>query len=434
MDKKRLLNLKQGDLAVVVGSGASGIAASRLLHRTGARVRMLDSREDAFDEEFLREHAGDGLEFVVGPHKPEHFQGAALVVPSPGVPMRVLTPLLAEAGNPLWMSELELGFHYVKEPILAVTGTSGKTTTSSLAAAMLEASGKKVFLGGNIGTPLSEYIVERELTGVTADVLVLEVSSFQLLGCSSFSPQVGMLLNLSENHLDQHKDMQEYVDCKFKLFSQQTQDDFAVISPALKEEAVKRGVRSKIECYENTGLFTRTRLLGGHNQLNLDAAFLAVSKFGVTLEQAQRVAEVFQPIENRLENVGEWKGIMYVNDSKCTTVEALRVALQSFNRPVRLLAGGKFKGGDLAGLAPLLKERVQAVGLYGASRDVFEKAWGGVVPVSYNETLEEAMTALRSQCVSGDVILLAPACSSYDQYANYLERGEDFRRIAEKLQ
>ena len=175
------------------------------------------------------------------------------------------------------------------------------------------------------------------------------------------------------------------------------------------------------------------QLIGPHNHANAEAAWQACREFGVTLENARRAVKEFKSLPHRLERIAEKDGVLYVNDSKCTTVEALKVALASFDRPVLLMAGGKFKGGDLEGLAPLLKEHVKAVGLFGGSRDIFEKAWGTLLPTSWDENLHKVLTRLRGMAKPGDVILLAPATSSYDQYKNYLERGDDFRRAVGEL-
>lgn len=423
-----------GSLAVVVGAGASGEAAARLLHEKGAKVRLLERNPDTVGQSLLVLAAELGIEIITGPHEPAHFAGASLVVPSPGVPFTMLRPLLEAAGSPPVLAEMELAYRYTNEPILAVTGTSGKTTTVSLAAAMLEASGKKVFLGGNIGTPLSDYVTMVMKGGKKADVLVLEVSSFQLMGCSTFSPQVGVLLNISPNHLDQHESMREYVEAKFSMFSRQTQNDVALFGADLEDEVPLHKIGGRIEYCGSPETKWETKLLGAHNQRNIEAAYVACREFGVSFEDAATAAAAFQPLPNRLELVGEWNGIAYVNDSKCTTVSALEVALKSMERPTLLLVGGVFKGGDLAALAPLLKEKVKVVGLFGQSREIFTRAWEGVVPLFWAATLEESMRTLRDEAEPGDMILLAPATASYDLYPNYVARGADFRRVAELLQ
>lgn len=418
-----------GELAVVVGGGASGMAAARLLKKIGASVRLVDANPKGFVEAVVAEGRELGLELVSGPHEPGHFAGAALVVPSPGVPVRVLEPLLRAAGSPPHLSELGLALYFADEPIAAVTGTSGKTTTVSLIAAMLEEGGKKVFLGGNIGTPLSEYILKRDSGGERADVLVLEVSSFQLQTTWDFRPHVAMLTNLSENHLDQHKDMAEYREAKLKLFARQGASDIAIFNADERELAATVDTGARKEFFAPTGQFARTRLLGRHNQANLDAAWLAAREFGISLEAARCAAAAFMPLPHRMESLGEKNGVLFINDSKCTTVEALRVALNSMECPAILLAGGVFKGGDLESLVPLLGEKAKAVALFGASRDKFEPVWKDVLPVSWDATLEEAVKRAVALAHGGDAVLLSPATASFDLYANYKARGDDFKRI-----
>jgi UDP-N-acetylmuramoylalanine--D-glutamate ligase len=413
-----------GECAVVVGAGASGLAAAGLLAALGARVRLLDRKE--FSAETRAAAQKLDLELISAEHKPEHFAGAQVVVTSPGVPMSVLRPLLEAAGNPPLMAETELALRYAHEPVLAVTGSSGKTTTVSLAAAMLEAAGKKVFLGGNIGTPLSEYV----LAGEKADVLVLELSSFQLQGCRSLHPRAAILLNLTANHLDQHVDMAEYADAKFSMFARQTGEDVAVLPPDLLDEYRRRRCAGRVELFRDSGRFTRMKLMGRHNAANAEAAYLACRAFGVSEDAAVRAVADFEPLRHRLEKAATVKGVLYVNDSKSTTVDSMRVALSSFDGPVLLLAGGKFKGGDLASLIPLLRERVKAVALFGASREIFEHAWQGSVHLSWDAELPGAVKRLAGLAVAGDVVLLSPATASYDLYRNYKERGEHFCSLA----
>lgn len=424
--------IQPGDLAVVVGAGVSGVAAARLLHRIGARVRLLDRSRDRIPADFAAWAAGEGVEIVCGEHAPEHFAGARLVVPSPGVAAAVIRKLLPTGDAPEIMAETELAWRQLSgEPVIGVTGTSGKTTTTSLCSAMLREQGLSVFTGGNIGTPLSEYV----LSGEKADVVVLELSSFQLQTCSLLRPQVAILLNISENHLDFHKDMEEYVSAKMRLFANQTAEDVAILQEGMDELARRYGLKGRIAHYAATGRFPDMQLMGPHNRANAEAAWLACREFGVSEEAAARAVAAFRPLEHRLEKVAEIGGVLYVNDSKCTTVEALRVALASFDRPVVLLAGGKFKGGNLPGLCPLLKKHARCVALFGASRERFEPAWRDTLPVTWDQTLEKALRRVAgldgrpALAREGDVVLLAPACSSYDQYPNYLRRGEDFKRV-----
>lgn len=431
LEKNRGRRIEPGELAVVVGAGRSGLAAARLLRRAGARVRLLDSNLKALAgrEVLSAELAALGIDVQLGEHSAAQFAGAAFVVPSPGMPVARLVGLVDTQVSEI-LAEMELAWRYLDdEPVLAITGTSGKTTTASLAAAMLHEQGYSVFLGGNIGTPLSEYV----LGGKKADVLVLEISSFQLQACTTFCPRAGILLNITPNHLDYHKDMAEYTEAKFRLFRCQDEGDLAVLGEELQALADAHRLKARKVFVKATDRFPTSCLMGAHNRINEEAAWQACRLFGVTEASATKAVERFQPLPHRLERVRERGGVLYVNDSKCTTVSALQVALEAFDRPVRLLCGGKFKGGDLAGLTDLLRAKVQEVVLFGASREHFEKAWQGIVPISWHETMEPAVRFASANAKSGDVVLLAPATSSYDLYKNYEQRGEDFKQIVGKL-
>ncbi len=277
--------VKPGDLAVVVGAGVSGVAAARLLHRMGARVRLLDRSRERIPADFAAWAAGEGVEIVCGEHAPEHFAGARLVVPSPGVAAAVIRKFLPAEDAPDIMAETELAWRQLSgEPVIGVTGTSGKTTTTSLCSAMLREQGLRVFTGGNIGTPLSEYV----LSGERADVVVLELSSFQLQTCSLLRPRVAILLNISENHLDFHKDMEEYVSAKMRLFANQTAEDVAILQEGMDDLAHRYGLAARIEHYAVTERFPDMQLMGPHNRANAEAAWLACREFGVSEEAAAR--------------------------------------------------------------------------------------------------------------------------------------------------
>ncbi len=434
-------------LSVVVGAGRSGMAACKLLHAKGAKVRLLEQKAESIGEDFAAWMKDAGVEVVCGPHEKAHFADADIVVPSPGAALASLKPFLPVDRDMEVMAEMELAWREIAqgdkpEGVLAVTGTSGKTTTVSLCAAMLEAHGHKVFLGGNIGTPLSEYVLAKMEGGERADVLVLECSSFQLQTCSTFRPHVAMLLNVSENHLDFHADMAEYIEAKAHIFQCQGEDDFAILGAGLEaiEAEYMASIFAKtkanveyVKVVAGEKVFADCKLFGAHNQSNMQAAWQATTPFGVTFDDAKRAVAAFEPIENRLELVAEKGGVVYVNDSKCTTVSALKVALESFDKPVLLLAGGKFKGGDLEGLIPLVKEHVRLVGLVGASRERFEQAWTGVVPMWWEPTLEGAVVRISKEAKSGEVVLLAPATASYDLFKSYIHRGSVFREAVRAL-
>ena len=418
----------------VLGIGVSNRPLIRMLLARGIHVLACDKTpREKLDAEVLElEQAGAVLH--VGEGYLDDVR-ADVVFRTPGMHPEIPALRRLRAAGAEITSEMEAFFEVCPCPILAVTGSDGKTTTTTLIAKMLQAAGKTVWLGGNIGTPLSEYI----LSGEKADVVVLELSSFQLQTCSTLHPRVGILLNISENHLDFHKDMDEYISAKMRLFANQTETDLAVLQDGMDELAGKYGIKARKIHYTESDRFPGMQLMGPHNRCNAEAAWLACREFGVTEEAAARAVAAFQPLEHRLEKVAEINGVQYVNDSKCTTVEALRVALSSFDRPVVLLAGGKFKGGDLPGLCPLLKEHARCVALFGASRERFEPAWRDTLPVTWDRTLEQALRRVAGKdgqpalAHEGDVVLLAPACSSYDQYPNYLRRGEDFKRVVHEV-
>jgi UDP-N-acetylmuramoylalanine--D-glutamate ligase len=240
-------------------------------------------------------------------------------------------------------------------------------------------------------------------------------------------------MNFSENHLDHHKDMCEYRDAKFRLFRCQGEDDIAILPEALRDLAAAYPLPDRVEYFTVSGRFTNTRLLGVHNQINLEAAYLACTHFGVSLEVAAEAAAQLKSLAHRLEVMTEKSGVLFINDSKSTTVESLRVALEAMDRPVRLLAGGVFKGGELRALLPLMRSKVKEVAFFGQSRAVFEEAWQNALPISWHATLNEACAQLWASSAPGEAILLSPATSSFDLYRDYKARGDDFRRIVEEL-
>jgi UDP-N-acetylmuramoylalanine--D-glutamate ligase len=413
-------NQLRGHSAVVLGAGASGIAAARLLTKMGAAVRLLEKSE----ANAAKIPAGQGFEVLAGEHKPEHFSGADMIVLSPGIARSKVAALLP-AGVQV-VSELELGSWFVSEPVIAVTGTNGKTTTTTLISRILEKNGKKVFTGGNIGTPLCEYM----LSGEKADILVLEVSSFQLQNSPSFHPRVGVLLNFSPNHLDYHETIEEYLGAKLSMFTHMDSGDLAVVPLSMKDELEGRSFTGARRVYFVAGSrFSCPGLPGEHNRENMEAAYLACRYFGLSEEDVQRGIDGFSSLPHRIEAVAEHNGVVYVDDSKSTTTDSMIAALKSQDCPVRLLAGGVFKGGDLDAVLPLIRDKVRAVYLFGQSREIFEAAWGDCgKDISWDATLEEAVFRAASEARSGECVLLSPATASFDLFANYKERGKVFQR------
>jgi len=423
----------KGKRAVVVGAGKSGLAAVRLLHVLGARVRLAD-RNESLTPDILGELAGTA-ELVTGEHRPEHFSDADIIVLSPGVPVKRMADALRGIEDRKIVSELEFASWFIQAPVLAVTGTNGKTTTTTLISEILAHAGKRIFTGGNIGTPLCSYLLE----GEPAEIIVLEVSSFQLQNCRLFKPHVGVFLNFSANHLDYHENMAEYLGAKLTLFARMTDEDTALLHESLRPTLEKTfGGRpftaAQVEWFGPTNRFEAPHLPGEHNRSNVEAAWQAVRRFGVTREQAAEAIRNFHPLHHRIEPVGEVNGVLYVDDSKATTLDAVVAAVRSFDRPVRLLMGGVWKGGDVDAFAQTIKDRVIAVGLFGGSRDVLEPALAKVFPVTWDEALSDAVRRQAAEAKSGEMVLLSPATSSFDQYSSYTQRGDDFRRAVEGLE
>ncbi len=420
----------RGANVVVVGAGRSGVAAARLAAAAGAEVLLLEKNPAAVDEATTELLRTEGIACRTGEHEQRQFQGADLVVLSPGIPPGVIQKLLPGEGTPRVFSETELAWWFVDRPVVAVTGSNGKTTTVGLIGCMLQKANVSTFTGGNIGRPLSEYA----LYGLDRDVLVLEVSSFQMLNTPTFRPDVGVLLNFSPNHLDYHGNLEEYFEAKMALFQRQDARDLAILPQEMRGLLEAReDIRARRHYFIAGNRFDCPGLLGEHNQANMEAAFLASRPFGVTEEVAREAVREFRPEPHRLQPLGEKNGVLFVNDSKGTTLVAQEAALNSFNRPILLLAGGRLKGDDPARQADLVRSRVKAAGVFGECRDQLERAWRESTRVVCEESMENALDRLLALARAGDVLLFAPGTSSFDQYADYAERGRAFQELVNRM-
>jgi UDP-N-acetylmuramoylalanine--D-glutamate ligase len=443
-----------GRTILVVGLARSGVAAARFLARRGARVRATDAAPADRLGRAVAELGALGVELELGGHRPESFTGADLIVISPGVPHRM--PLLdaaRAAGVPV-IGELELAARFIAEPIVAVTGTNGKTTVTELIGAMLAASGRRVFVGGNIGAPLIGYADG----GARAEALVVEVSSFQLDTIETFRPRVGVLLNITDDHLDRYPDFESYARSKMRLFENQRPTDTAVLNAGDAEirsrsgsvaarvlafnaprgdgaaAAEGRTLRLRLPGRDEARLdLGRFRLRGPHNRENAAAAALAARCAGASPEGIQAALDGFAAAPHRLETVATVAGVEYVNDSKATNVDAVRRGLESFDRPVVLVMGGQDKGGDFRLLADAARTRAKALVLVGGAREAIRAALGGILPAHEAADMDDAVRRAAALAAPGDAVLLAPGCASFDRYANYQERGEDFRRAVGRL-
>jgi len=436
----------RGRRALVIGAGRTGVATSRVLARRGARVRLVDRRPTEPDARSL-ETLGADVELRLGDESPALLADVDLVVPSPGVP--ATSPLLTEAvarGLDV-VSEIEVAANLLDCPIVAVTGTNGKSTTTTLIGEMLAASGEHAFVGGNLGTPLIEAV-----EGSWA-VAVAEVSSFQLEWVHEFRPAVAVLLNLSPDHLDRHGSMAAYAAVKARIFAAQEETDVAVLNrddPAVWE--LRTGLRGRVVSIgfhrdaftcgaflqggeiayrdatgEVTFALAGTRLEGRHHLEDMMAAISAARLCGASPAAIQSVLDSFPGLPHRCEFVHEARGVRYYDDSKATNVGAVVKALHSLPGRVVLLAGGLDKGGDFTALRPIVAERVRLVVAYGVARRRIREDLGDAVPVECVESFSDAVRKSVEAAKSGDVVLLSPACASFDQFVDYAERGTAFR-------
>jgi UDP-N-acetylmuramoylalanine--D-glutamate ligase len=438
-----------GKRVVVVGLGASGVAAARLCLRRGARVVANDGKErDALSEE-ARALEADGVTLVAGGHAAAKIDEADLVVVSPGVPPLPEVASADAKGIPVW-GEVELAVRSMKHPapVVAVGGTNGKSTTTSLVGALLGAHGMHVFVGGNLGEPLANHADER------FDAVVLEVSSFQMERVEAFCPHVSALLNITDDHLDRYPSFDEYANAKGNAFRRQTERDWAVVpfGDAACMRQARRG-RAAIVTFGPGGVldvvqdavvdrrtgerFERAdfALTGGHNALNVAAAIASTQSFGVLPETIHRVLREVCGLPHRTALVGEVRGVRYYDDSKGTNVGAAVTALEGLLEPKAvLIAGGRDKGGSYAPLVRALERKGRAAILLGEAADVIARAVGDRVPIRRALSMEDAVRAGSSLAQPGDAVLLSPACSSFDMFRDYKHRGDEFVRAVRALQ
>ncbi len=438
------------DLPVlVIGLARTGAAVARFLAARGARVRVVD-RRSATELGSVVDEVASVAEVQVGADDPAALDGIALVVPSPGVPAD--GPLLAAAvarGIPI-VGEIELAARYLDVPLLAVTGTNGKSTTTTLLGAMLRQDGRQTFVGGNLGTPLVTAV------GAGDEAAVVEVSSFQLEWVDRFRPTVGVFLNLTDDHLDRYPDVESYGRAKLRLFARQDQTDTAVLNggdPWLRAHASdvaartlwfgagdgvairadEAAIRLRLGGGEEVYPLARVSLVGAHNRENMMAAITAARVFGVPQARVQEALEAFRGLEHRLELVREHDGVRWVNDSKGTNAGAVIKSLESFPGRVILLAGGIEKGGDYGVLRAPVEKRVKHLVLFGAARDMLARTLAGTTTIEIVDSLTAAVAAAAARATRGDVVLLSPACGSFDMFRDYADRGRQFKALVEAL-
>lgn len=446
---------------LVVGLGVSGQSVCELLLKQGRQVIGTDlkKREQFGTDLDLLEQKGCFLR--LGEHRSEDYLTADQIIVSPGVPLNTEVFDRAKAAGIEIIGELEWAWRQVvasgnAPPVIAVTGTNGKTTTTSLIGELLRASGKQVFVGGNIGTPLSRWILNEE----NAEVLVLEVSSFQLDTASRFFPQVGILLNITEDHLDRYEDFTAYTDSKFSLFARQSSAHVAIVNGddplcrtrigeirgrtmifSRKDRDVHATIQNRqleVHLSENRSFslnLERCPLQGGHNEENILAAVLAVTTLGVSPSTIQEVLDRYHGLPHRVEWVRKWHGIDFYDDSKATNVGAVVKAVESFDRPILLLLGGRDKLGSYEPLLNSLNGKGKGVFVFGEAAPRLYQAFKKEIQHTRSfPDLEAAFQEAVRRGEPGDVVLLSPACSSFDQYTSYAQRGDHFKRLVNRLE
>jgi UDP-N-acetylmuramoylalanine--D-glutamate ligase len=447
-----MMELK-GKKVLVVGLGKSGLAAALFLRHRGAQVTVSDVRSAEALAKDIPALLEEGIMVETGGHGLLTFRRQDLIVVSPGVPLN--TPELAQVrsfGLPV-IGELELAARFLKGKMLAITGSNGKTTTTALAGKILEKAGIPTLVGGNIGVPVVSLIDQS--TDETWSVL--EVSSFQLESTAQFHPRIAVILNITPDHLDRHGTFENYALAKERIFAAQGENDCVVLN-ADNERAAEAATRSAAAVYwfsvehpvpqgawledgyvvyreapeapvETIVPLAGIPLKGAHNLENVLAAVCTSRKAGAPADAIRSAIENFHAVEHRLEYVATFNGVEYYNDSKATNVDATLKAVASFQSGIHLILGGKDKGSDYTLMSQLLRARVRAIYTIGSAAAKIESQLRGVVSIHSCETLESAVTAAASAARPGDVVLLAPACSSFDQFESYEHRGRIFKEL-----
>ncbi|MEE4265514.1 MAG: UDP-N-acetylmuramoyl-L-alanine--D-glutamate ligase [Desulfobacteraceae bacterium] len=447
-----------GKNITVVGLGKTGMALARFLKKRGAAVVVTDMAAEEDLGPQVQELRQMNIPLEAGRHRPETFQQADLIVLSPGVPHTIAPVARARETGTVVMGEIELASRFIQEPIVAVTGTNGKTTTTELLGDMLKRSGLDVFVGGNIGDPLIGYIDE----GRRADVIVAEISSFQLDTIDHFRPHIAVLLNITIDHLDRYPDFEAYAAAKMRIFENQQPNDISVLNSSdplvrsltsdLKNKklfypqartdedgAVINGSRIRFQI-NDPGLLdasrqrqwsldlSRLKLRGRHNLENACAAGLAAIAAGARPEAIQEALDQFRGGAHRLEYLGTIEDVEFFNDSKATNVDAVIRAVECFDKPVVLIMGGLDKGSNFEPLRNIIRGHIKSLIVMGQAAGLIRTALGDWTPTAEATSMADAVTQARQAASPGDVVLLSPGCASFDMYDNYAQRGDDFRQ------
>ena len=440
--------------ALVVGLGKSGVASALFLKQHGARVTVSDSKPEAELGQDIPTLLDQGIAVETGGHGERTFRGQDLIVVSPGVPVDAPPLVQARALGETVIGEIELAAQFLRGPLVAITGSNGKTTTTTLAGEIIAAGGFPTAVGGNIGTPAISLVEQATPETVT----VLEVSSFQLETIKTFRPKIAVILNVTPDHLDRHRTFAAYADAKARIFENQNPQDFTVLNaddPTCLELAARtKGTvywfsRNKEvdrgACVKDGKILFRDKdgqreimqvseipLKGNHNVENALAGVCVGMLMGCAPEEIAKAIREFKAVEHRLEYVATVRGVEYFNDSKATNVDATIKALESFPANIHLILGGKDKGSDYTVLNDLLRARVKRVYTIGAAAAKIESQIKA--DIVHAETLENAVKRASASAQPGDIVLLAPACASFDQFKSYEHRGRTFKELVRSLE
>jgi UDP-N-acetylmuramoylalanine--D-glutamate ligase len=436
---------------LVIGLARTGRECARFLAQQGAKVWISDRRGQDDLRGEMAALSDLSLTYRLGGEEKSWLDGMDYVVPSPGVPMENLLLREALARKIPVLSEIELAYRYFAAPLVAITGTNGKSTTTTLIGKMLQADGMKVFLGGNLGAPFIGAATD------SWDWGVIEISSFQLEWVDEFRPRIALLLNLSEDHLDRYASFADYCQAKERIFAAQHGADVAILN---RDDPLVWQLRERIAAHvvsfgfgevaegvfatpteivwrdravEERFWLAKAQIQGVHNVENIMAAIAAAKCAGVSRRAIEQALEEFPGLEHRLEFVREKDGVRYYNDSKGTNVGAVAKSLASFGGPVILLAGGVDKGGDYAPLAAGIQNQVRRLVLFGAAKQTIAAALGRLTTTVLVNDIAAAVRDAAAHAQPGDVVLLSPACSSFDQFRNYAERGKSFKDLVQAL-
>lgn len=444
-----------GIKALVVGLGKTGVATAKFLVRKGADVTVTDRRSEPELREVLKEMESLGVKIEIGGHRIETFRSSDLIIPSPGVPMNIEGLVAAKEKGVKIISEIELAYQFSSTPIIAVTGTNGKSTVVTLLGEVFRSCGKNVFVGGNIGTPFIEGVEGNR----AIDYSILEISSFQLEWIESFRPYIAVLLNITQDHLERYPDFKTYVETKARIFMNQRRSDFAVLNaddPATKniinniksrrffftsKDKLRKGayiakdriiyavgeIASELE-------IKNIHLKGRHNLENIMAVIIVSSLCNCESENIKRVIENFRGLPHRIQFLREVSGIKFYDDSKGTNVDAVIRAIECFTENIILIAGGKDKESDFRPLREVIKNKVKALILLGEAKHKIAQQLNGSTEILIVEDMEEAVKKAYQIAKSGEVVLLSPGCASQDMFQDYAERGNVFAHYVRSLE